>query len=246
MRYGSVRLMAGVVLAAGVLGASAVDAAAQSRLRFTPSPWDGFYLGVHAGYGWGDNDAVEDPGNPVAYNGAGNSWGYSVDGALAGVHAGLNWESNRLVMGVEASFGYLAIEGDAPDPGSPGLDTVAAQGDGLYGDVTGRIGFAPGNMLYYMEGGVAFAALDWSVKDSCTTGACNATTVNAVNDDLESGWTAGVGIAWAFTQHTSLRVEYAYYDFGETRMAGSSGANTFRWEQDITLHTVAAGVSFMF
>ncbi len=246
MRYGSVRLMTGIVLAAGLLAGGGGGALGQSTLRFTPSPWDGLYFGVHGGYGWGENDAVEDPANPVAYNGAGNSWDYDTDGYLVGVHAGLNWESNRLILGLEAAFGYMAIEGDGPDPGSTGLDTFATQGDGYYADITARIGFAPENMLYYMKGGAAFADFGWSVEDACSTGPCGGTVINAANDDIESGWTAGVGIGWAFTQHTSLRVEYAYYDFGSIRMAGTSGANTYRWEQDVTLHTVTAGISFMF
>lgn len=246
MRYGPAGLMAGFALVAAAIGGGATDAAAQAEFRPSVSPWEGFYLGVHAGYGWGDNDVLEDPANPVAYNGAGNAWGYNAEGALGGLHAGLNWESYGLVMGLEASFGYMAIEGDGPDPASPGLDTVAMQGDGYYGDVTARIGFAPGNMLYYMEGGAVFADLGWSVEDDCTAGACGGTTINAGNDGVESGWTAGVGLAYAFSQHASLRLDYAYIDFGTIRMSGTSGVNTYSWEQEVNLHAVTAGLSFMF
>ena len=246
MRYGPLRLMAGFALLAAALGGAPDKAAAQAGFRPSLSPWEGVYLGVHAGYGWGNNDVVEDPANPFPYNGAGNSWSFDTAGALGGIHAGLNWESYGLVMGLETSFGYLAVEGDAPDPASAGLDTVAMQGDGTYADITARIGFAPGNMLYYMEAGAAFADLDWSVEDDCNTGACGGTTINAGNDGIESGWTAGVGIAYAFSQHASLRLEYAYYDLGEIAVTGTSGVNTYGWTQDVTLHTVAAGLSFLF
>ena len=226
---------------------TATDAAAQANFRPSLSPWEGVYLGVHAGYGWGKNDVLEDPANTPPYNGAGNSWSYDTGGALGGVHAGLNWESYGLVMGLEASLGYIAVEGDGPDPGSPGLDTVAAQGDGTYADVTARIGFASNNMLYYMKAGAAFADLGWSVEDSCTTGACSSPAIiDASNNDIESGWTAGVGIAYALSQYASLRLEYGYIDLGTIPMTGVFGGNTYRWEQEVTLHTVAAGVSFMF
>jgi outer membrane immunogenic protein len=247
MRYGSVRLMAGLVLVAATAYGAVTDAAAQTEFQPRPSPWEGLYLGVHAGYGWGDNDVVEDPAGLPAYNGAGNGWGYRADGAIGGVHAGLNWESNRLILGLEASFGYMAVEGDGPDPASPGLDTVAAQGDGYYGDVTARIGFAPDNKLFYMKGGMALADFGWSVVDDCTTGACSLTTINAINDDTERGWTAGAGIAFAFWQHASLRLEYAYFDFGTIRMAGTSSLGDIHsWEQDVNLHAVTAGLTFMF
>lgn len=233
-------------MAAVTFAGTATHAAGQTMFRPTLSPWEGFYLGVHGGYGWGDSDVLEDPANPAPYNGAGNAWSYDTDGFLAGIHAGLNWESYRLVMGIEASLGYMAVEGDGPDPASPGLDTVAIQGTGIYTDVTGRIGFAPDNMLYYMKGGAVFADLDWSVEDTCTVAPCGPTTINAGNDGVELGWTAGVGIAWAFTQNTSLRLEYAYYDFGDIDVSGRSGGNLFSWQQDMRLHTVNVGLSFMF
>ena len=246
MRYGPVRLMAGFALLAAALGGVPDEAAAQAGFRPTLSPWEGFYLGVHAGYGWGNNDVVEDPANPVPYNGAGNGWSFDSAGALGGIHAGLNWESYGLVMGLETSFGYMAVEGDAPDPASAGLDTVAMQGDGYYADITARIGFAPGNMLYYMEGGAAFADLGWSVEDNCGTAPCDGKTINATGDGIESGWTAGVGIAYAFWQHASLRLEYAYIDLGEVAVEATSGGNTYGWTQDVTMQTVTAGLSFMF
>jgi len=246
MRYRPTLLPACVVLVVAALGGSVTQAAAQTIFRPTLSPWEGFYLGVHGGYGWGNNDVLEDPANPVPYNGAGNAWSYDADGFLAGVHAGLNWESYRLLLGVEASVGYMAVEGDGPDPASPGMDTVAMQGSGMYGDVTGRIGFAPDKFLYYIKGGTAFADLDWSVDDVCAAGPCSAAMINAGSNGIEWGWTAGAGIAWAASQNVSLRLEYAYYDFGGIDVTGISGGSTYNWRQDVTLHTVTAGLSFMF
>jgi outer membrane immunogenic protein len=247
MWYHPARFLAGLVVLAAAFGGAALDAAAQTQFRPSVSPWEGFYLGVHGGYGWGDIDVVEDPANAPPYVGAGNAWGFDADGAIGGAHLGLNWESYGLVMGIEAEFGYMAIEGDAPDPASLGLDTIAAQGDGYYGDATIRIAFAPGNMLYHMEGGVAFADLGWSVEDDCSTALpCGPETVSAVSDGTETGWTAGVGIAYAFWQHASLRLDYAYMDFGTVRMTGTDAGNSYSWEQDVRLHTVTAGLTFMF
>jgi len=120
MRYHSTRFLGCAALAAAMFGGAVTSAAGQTVFRPSLSPWEGFYLGVHGGYGWGDNDVLEDPTNPVPYNGAGNGWSYDTDGYLAGVHAGLNWESYRLLMGLEATFGYMSIEGNGPDRASPG------------------------------------------------------------------------------------------------------------------------------
>lgn len=244
MRKGPLRFVFGIGIFTAVLAGASIPAAAE----FTPttSPWGGFYIGVQGGYGWGKTDVVEDPANPLAYNGAGNAWSYDSEGMLGGVHVGLDWESYALILGIEASLGYLAIEGEAPDPASPGLDTIALSGSGYYADITGRIGFAPGDTLYYMKGGVAFADLGLKVEDTCTAGACSATTIAAVDDGVQDGWTMGVGIAYAFSSGLSARLEYAYYDFGEIAVVGTSGGNTYSWDQEVNFHAVTAGLSYKF
>lgn len=244
MRKGPLRSVFGIAIFTAALAGASIPAAAE--FSPTTSPWGGFYIGVQGGYGWGKTDVVEDPANPVAYNGAGNAWSYDTEGMLGGVHAGLDWESYALILGIEASLGYLSVEGDAPDPASGGLDTIALGGKGYYADITGRIGFAPDNMLYYMKGGLALADLGLKVEDTCTAGACGATTIAAADDGLQDGWTMGVGIAYAFSSGLSARLEYAYYDFGEIAVTGTSGGSTYSWDQEVNFHAVTAGLSFMF
>lgn len=243
---GPIRLLAVAAVMAAVSGLPSVSLAQAAKFEPSRSPWGGVYIGVHGGYGWGKTDVVEDPANPVAYNGAGNSWSYDTEGTLGGVHAGLDWESQALILGIEASLGYLAVEGEAPDPASPGLDTIALGGDGYYIDITGRIGFAPYNTLYYLKGGLALADLGLEITDSCTAGACGLTTIAAADDGVEDGWTMGFGIAYAFSSRVSARLEYAYYDYGEIAVVGTSGGNTYSWDQEVNFHAVTAGLSFMF
>lgn len=240
-----IRLLALATIVAAVTGLAPVSAA-QAEFEPTLSPWGGIYVGIQGGYGLGNTDTTEDPGNAVAYNGAGNNWNTDTDGYLAGLHVGLNWESYALVMGIEASLGYLSVEGEAADPGSGGKDTLAVTGAGTYADVVARIGFAPGNMLYYMKGGVAFADLDLSVVDNCTAGACGATTISARNDGILNGWTAGVGIGYAVTKNLHARLEYAYFDFDSVAVSGNSGGNSYNWDQELEFHTLTAGLSIMF
>lgn len=244
MRKGHLHSVFGIAIFTAALAGASIPAAAE----FTPttSPWGGFYIGVQGGYGWGKTDIVEDPANPVAYNGAGNAWDYDAKGMLGGVHAGLDWESYALILGIEASLGYLSVEGEAPDPASTGLDTIALGGNGYYVDITGRIGFAPDSMLYYMKAGVAFADLGLEVEDTCGGAGCGATTIAAADDGVRDGWTLGVGIGHAFSPNISARLEYAYYDFGEIAVVGISGGNTYSWDQEVNFHAVTAGLSYKF
>lgn len=237
-----------IAMATGLAAIAVLPSAGHAQQRFEPgrSPWGGFYVGVQGGYGWGKTDVVESPDNPVAYNGAGNAWSYDAEGMLGGAHVGLDWESQRLILGLETSVGYVAINGDAPDPASAGLDTVAMRGDGYYVDITGRIGFGPGNTLYYMKGGLALADLNLSVEDACAGGGCSAATVAAQDDGLQSGWTMGVGVAYAFSPRLSMRLEYAYYDFNEITVTGSYGGNDYDWKQAVAFHAVTAGLDFKF
>lgn len=240
------KALARLLLLTALLCGLASGAFAQGGFEPSLSPWGGFYIGVHGGYGRGETGIVEDPGNALAYNGAGNTWSADTEGYLGGVHAGLNWESYALVMGIEASFGYLSVEGDAADPGSGEFDTVAIIGAGMYADVTARIGFAPGKTLYYLKGGAAFADIDLSVEDTCTTGACNVATIAAQNDDILNGWTVGAGFAYAITDTLQARLEYAYFDFESVAVSGDFGGDTYNWDHEVDIHTVTAGLSFMF
>lgn len=222
--------------------------ATPAAAEFQPSRpvWGGLYIGVQGGYGWGNAKVIEDPGNPVAYNGAGNSWEYDSEGTVGGAHIGVDWESYALILGVELAGGYLAVEGEAPDPASAGLDTIALGGSGYYGEITGRIGFAPDRMLYYMKGGAVFADLGLQVTDACTAAPCSGSTVAATEDGIRDGWTMGGGLAYAFPNNMAVRLEYAYYDFGDIAVTGTSGGNSYNWYQTVNRHMVTAGLSFLF
>lgn len=239
------RITGALCLFAACLGGFASQGAAQSTLKPRSSDWSGLYIGVQAGYGLGTIEVLEDPNGAPVYNGAGNTWDYDTTGFLGGVHAGLNWESNALILGIEVSGGYLAVEGDAADPDS--ADTIAIAGNGFYADVTGKIGFAPDRMLYYMKGGLALADLDLSVEDTCNTGPCGTGLIIAVDDGTQEGWTAGAGIGYVFESGMSLRLEYNWYDFSDVVVTGvSSDDNTHTWYHDASFQTVTMGLSYIF
>lgn len=229
------------------LAGFAAPAAAQAPIQPRSSDWSGLYIGAQAGYAWGAVDVLEDPYGAPDYNGAGNVWDYDTDGFLGGVHAGLNWESNALILGIELSGGYVKLDGDGADPASPSQDTVAMSGEGFYGDVTGKIGFAPDRALYYLKGGLALADFDLTVRDDCSAGPCGALLITAEDDGAEAGWTMGAGIGYVFESGMALRLEYAWYQFDDLVVTGvSSAANTHVWYHDVSFQTVTLGMSYFF
>lgn len=241
------KFLATLCLFATCLGGFASQGAAQSTIRPRGSDWSGLYIGVQAGYGLGTVEVLEDPDGAPVYNGAGNTWDYDTTGFLGGVHAGLNWESNALILGIEVSGGYLALEGDAADPASTLLDTIAITGDGFYADVTGKIGFAPYRTLFYIKGGLAIADLNLSVEDNCDSGGCGTTLITAVDDGTQEGWTMGAGIGYVFASGMSLRLEYNWYDFSDVVVTGvSSDLDTHIWYHDASFQTVTVGLSYFF
>lgn len=244
MRNGPLQFIFGIAIFATALAGASLPAAAQ--FRPTPSPWGGFYIGLHGGMGWENLDVIEDPDNPLAYNSASDGWNYKPGGYLAGIHAGLDWESYRLVMGIQARYGQIAIADGAADPASPGLDTVSSVADGYYADLSGRIGFAPDEYFYYLRGGAAWADLGIAVTDSCSTGTCSGTTIATDASGVHNGWVVGGGYAYALTANLSLQLDYSYYDFGEITVTGVSGGTPYGWTHALTVQMATMGLTYNF
>lgn len=223
-----IRLLAG--LAPFVIGLAGPGFLAAQTFQPTEPYWGGVYIGGYGGYGWGKNTAAE---TGAVYNAGSTGWGYQTEGLLGGVRAGYDWESTGLILGIEAGAGYLAVEGDGADPASGGLDTTSVLASGPYAELSGRIGFADDRWLYYLTAGAVFADLDLSVVD---------TTVNATSSDIETGWTAGFGIGHALSQNLSATLEYRNMRFLDVDVTDA----TFAWTQDLTIHSVTAGLAFRF
>ncbi len=99
--------------------------------------WTGFYVGVHAGWGWGD------------------STGSDLSGPLGGLQAGYNYQLvSGLTFGVETDISITGIDGPAAG-GTFNADYI--------GTLRGRIGYAFDRVLIYATGGFAYAGGDLRV-----------------------------------------------------------------------------------
>src|SRR5262249_53092309 len=99
---------------AGVGAASAADL----PLKAPPAPppiiplWDGLYIGVNAGYSWGQSDttAVIANGTTGAVIATGAST-FDMNGGVAGAQIGYNAQRDRWVFGIEADIQWTGQDG---------------------------------------------------------------------------------------------------------------------------------------
>ena len=132
--------LAAVVLAAATGAASAADIPRGPAPYYTaPAPlnvysWAGPYLGINAGYQWGNT--TNNPTSPSGFAG--------------GVQAGYNWQSGMFVFGAETD---LQLSG-ADDTFAPWQFS-----NPWFGTLRGRGGVAMNNILLYATVGLAYGGV---------------------------------------------------------------------------------------
>jgi len=212
-----------------------------------PRVWQGFYIGINAGYAFDLQSEVSDldflnAGPPV------RTFSFDSDGPVAGGQVGFNLQPlSWLVLGIEGDAGYLGVHGRARQPGSPPGGTFAEINPGVYATARGRVGWAHDNWLLYVTGGWFGSDYERRVEDNeiCS---CGFQLGHAANDDFKSGYTVGGGLEWLFREHWSLRVEYLYFNVGDgtvTVPIFQQGPFRFGFDDDGG-HIVRGGLNFKF
>jgi outer membrane immunogenic protein len=146
-------------------------------------------------------------------------------GFYLGANAGAAFSNNNVeISGDDTSFiggihvGYnwqrasnlvLGIEGDVDF--ADGLDYLAT--------VRGRLGWAAGPTLFYATGGAAFIGLS-----------------NAIGDDSDTGWVAGLGLEHKLRENVSLGLEGLYYNFGDDNRLGGDTFDFWTVRARLTYH----------
>jgi outer membrane immunogenic protein len=214
--------------------------AADLAVKAPPPPpppvatWTGCYLGVEAGYGWGRmNDSLTFNPPFVFAPAVPYTVGADLHGAMGGAQVGCDYQwGSQWVVGALATYDFADI--GTGSVYNTGAGTIPAVGvttghhfseeiDG-FGTVRGRIGwlFAP-NWLVYGSGGLAYGRI--------ITGA---NTVYGLGQDTDTGesawktgWTAGGGVEWKFSDHISVFAEYLYAELGSVTGRGEVAVPPF-------------------
>lgn len=216
-----------------------------------PALWSGPYVGVFIGGGNGDTDITDVydyDGDPIAKNSISSS------AFLTGVNVGYNKQQGNVVFGVEGALGIMNLSGSVTDDDlrPEGAEWNREWGDrerdhrqvsgtyklsgGLYGELTGRIGYARDNYLLYLKGGAAFVNANLDAHYSGTNWCDDYWTHNCISDrsnfdfangDLLLGWTLGFGLEYALSNNWSFKAEYQHFDFGSLSYS-YSGSTVFK------------------
>lgn len=214
------KLLLATLSAAAITFASQTASAADVDLAPAAYDWSGPYVGVQAGYGFGDSRYNE---------GLGTSGDFNIDGILGGLTAGWNHQVDDMVFGVEGDISAADIEGLTPDNcGPPGCESEV---DWL-GTARLRAGFAMDSLLLFASGGLAVGGVSAEVFGGVG---------GYSGDETKIGWTAGAGVEWGATESLSFKVEYLFVDLGSFEYSPDDLEAEFDEN-----HIVRAGVNWHF
>ena len=206
-----------------------------------PYSWTGCHVGGHVGAGW-DRTTYSDPGTLIAaapplvaggltQNFAPAGAAFSARGGaafLGGVQAGCDYQfASNWVIGIGGDFSWTDLGSVTNDPffgGKNGNPMALSARTNEIASITGRVGYAWDRVLFYGKGGAAYAHDKYTVTNSagindaifgCDNGVVGGAFVgcNAAGSADRWGWTAGVGVEWAFATNWSAMIEYNHYGF---------------------------------
>jgi outer membrane immunogenic protein len=252
----SALVFAGPVMAAD-LPPAPMPMKALPPVAAVPYSWTGCSVGGNVGAGW-DHTTFSDPGLPnfifgniqtIAPAGSVISE-HGGAGVVGGVQAGCDYQfSNHWVIGIGGDYGWSNINGALNDPFFVGKNNAPVQLNtqtDRIASVTGRVGYAWDHFLLYGKGGGAWVHDNDSVQNApCFIVSCG----NLVGSTDRNGWTAGVGLEWAFATNWSALIEYDHYGFnskGVTLVSPQTAplGLTYNIKQDVDI--VKVGINYRF
>jgi outer membrane immunogenic protein len=191
--------------------------------------WTGGYVGIQGGWTGSRPDMVN-------YGGAVWTTTPHVDSFSLGGVAGYRHQfNNNVVLGLEGDINW--ISGSETELWAPANINSARFEPNWDASVRVTLGYAVDRWLPYITGGVAF--MGWDSNYSLTVNP--AVKIGGT----ETGWTAGGGVAYAFTDNLIVHADYRYADFGKSSFATAGFLGTTTTD-DLSSHKVNIGLSYKF
>jgi len=184
--------------------------------------WAGFYAGIDAGAGWGQQ-RLEDTVTTFT--------GVTPGGGFGGGQIGYNWQGgwgygSSLVFGVEADL-------QGSDMGDSQADTAGNRFKSeldYFGTVRARAGYACDRSIYYATAGLAYGG----IRNEADIGG-----VAHISSTTATGYAVGGGIELKTGHNWSIKAEYQYINLGANDPVYTGGKAV---EDDY--HTVRVGLNY--
>jgi outer membrane immunogenic protein len=235
--------MVGLVALGAAAPASAADLPAKV---YTKAPavvaavydWSGFYIGANGGGGWSHkcwdaNNVLGVVIAPAFREGCANA-----NGGVAGGQIGYRWQSANWVFGIEGQGDWAGLSGSFLSStallGTLVTDRSKVQGFGL---LTGQVGYAWNNVLWYVKGGAAVTGDKYEGLVTATGLVFDRAT------ETRWGGTIGTGIEVGFAPNWTVAFEYDHLFMGNHTLTfvtvpGGIADRTDNVKQDVDLATI--------
>lgn len=240
-------LLVGAAFALALSTGSALSAdlpVRNSLPPIVPVSWTGFYIGINAGYAWGDANFnvrpggawIGDPDAPGIV--AASTMNMNLSGGTVGGTLGYNYQFDRFVAGLEIDGGWMGLRDPIVNGPFAGVvsgtyaTTFSASSDYIF-TARGRLGYlVTPTFLAFATGGLALSDIQQAQTIYFNnpaapqappppppptlpiTGVGGGFNAASVSGG-QVGWTVGGGCEWLFLPHWSAKLEYLYADFGK-------------------------------
>ena len=225
-----------------LLAIGAASPAAAAARPYTKAPpmiatiydWTGFYIGINGGGAsshncWDINNNAGAIVAPAVREGC-----HDASGGLVGGQIGYRWQSAGWVFGIEGQGDWADLKGSNTSvffgPGNINQTKINA-----VGLITGQVGYAWNNVLWYVKGGAA-------VTDSNYKGIIGGVVFDQASE-ARWGGTVGTGLEFGFAPNWSVAVEYDHLFMGNRNVTlalpgGGAFTRTDNIRQDVDMATV--------
>jgi outer membrane immunogenic protein len=223
----------GLLLA--VVGVMALGAATADAADLPPRPllmprapvfvpfftWTGFYVGINAGYAFGDSNWTDTTFGISTGN-------FNVDGFMVGGTLGYNLQFGSAVFGLEGDIDWSNVKGSTTTNCPLGCTTENT----WFGTARGRVGYAFDRFLPYFTAGAAFG----DVRAEAV--GFNGTT------KTQFSWVVGAGVEYAFLNNWSAKIEYLYTDLDTVQCPAAACGTAI--DTTLKMNIVRGGLNYKF
>jgi outer membrane immunogenic protein len=191
--------------------------------------WTGGYVGGVVGVNFLRGDVNIPNYTPPGYDGDSTS-------ASIGGQVGYQYQfDNNFVLGAEARLVAVFNKKTVDTSGAGGTEEFRT-GANWQGDIVAKAGYAVGNFLPYIKGGVAFLGLH-------RTGYEETDGTSSLFNRTYTGWTIGAGADYALNDKWVVGVDYAYAHFSDHNFENVDVGPTF---VKPSTHTVSLSLNYRF